>query len=272
MQQHATPAHLLGAGDPAPVTTHNAAGRAPLLVLCDHASNAVPASLAMLGLGPAALSRHIGWDIGAAAVARALAEMLDAPALISGFSRLVIDCNRSLADPTSIPAHSDGIAVPGNAGLGGADRLARAEACFRPYHHAIAARLDAFATGGIVPAIVSIHSFTPRMNGFDRPWQVGVLWDRDPRIPLPLIAALAGQGLAVGDNEPYSARAPEGFTLRRHADARGLPHVLVEIRQDEIGEAAGAARYAALLAEALQPILADPLLYRTAFYDAAVSE
>lgn len=267
MQAEPSPGSLLGPNDPAPFLLLNPEGRAELLLICDHAGQAVPASLGRLGLDEAVLARHIGWDIGAGAVTQRLAERLGAPAVLSSYSRLVIDCNRALDDPTSIPTISDGQVVPGNQELSAADKQARAEACFWPYHRALEAQLERAAGLGIVPAVISIHSFTPQMRGFDRPWHVGILWDRDPRMPVPLIAALSERvGLVVGDNQPYSARDPEGFTLRHHAVPRGLPHVLIELRQDEIATEAGADRFADHLEAALAPILADPLLYRPAIY------
>jgi predicted N-formylglutamate amidohydrolase len=264
-----SPAHftLLHADDPPPVECWNASGRAPLLLSCDHASAAVPRALNGLGLAPGAIQEHIGWDIGAAAATRALATALDAPACLSGYSRLVVDCNRDPDDLTSIPAVSDGIAVPGNRELSAEARVRRLEACFGPYHKAIVARLDAFAAAGVVPAFLSIHSFTPVMGGTARPWQVGILWDKDPRIPVPLLEALrADSGLTVGDNQPYSAREPAGFTTRYHAIARGLPHVAVELRQDLVADAAGAALWAERLAAALRPILARSEIYRVGKY------
>ncbi|MGB8840149.1 MAG: N-formylglutamate amidohydrolase [Aliidongia sp.] len=259
-------AGLLAPTDPAPFTVINPDGRAEILLVCDHAATAVPASLGRLGLDEADLARHIGWDIGAAAVTRVLAERLSAPAVLSGYSRLVIDCNRGLDDPTSIPAISDALPVPGNRSLSAADRLARAEECFWPYQRAVGAMLDRAAATGVTPVMLSIHSFTPRLNGYDRPWQVGILWDRDPRVAVPLIAHLALRGLNVGDNQPYSGRDPEGFTLLHHAVQQGLPHVLIELRQDEIDSAAGVERFAEHLEGALAPLLADPQLYRPAFY------
>ena len=259
-------AALLRADDPVPCTLLNPEGRAGLLLICDHAGQAVPAALGRLGLDEAVLSRHIGWDIGAAAVTRLLAQRLGAPAVLSSYSRLVIDCNRTLDDPTSIPTISDGHVVPGNQELSAEDKRARAEACFWPYHRAIEMQLDRALALGTAPAVISIHSFTPQMNGFDRPWHIGILWERDPRIPAPLIATLSERGLVVGDNEPYSARDPEGFTLRHHAVPRGLPHVLIELRQDEIATEAGAERFADHLEAALTPILADPDLYRPAIF------
>jgi len=253
---------LIGPDDPPPVELIES-GAAPLLLTCDHASNAVPRTLKGLGLASEALAQHIGWDIGAAAVTRRLAAALDAPAVLSGYSRLVIDCNRDPADPSSIPARSDGIAVPGNCHLAPEARHARRRACFEPYHARIAAWLAASAAPPRVPALLSIHSFTPAMQGRARPWHVGILWNKDGRIPLPLLAALRAEpGVVVGDNEPYSAREPAGYTVRHHAEARGLPHVAIELRQDLVATDAGAAAWAVRLQAALAPILARPELYR----------
>jgi predicted N-formylglutamate amidohydrolase len=253
----------LAPDDPAPVEICHGAGKAPVLLACDHASNAVPRSLGQLGLAPEALAQHIGWDIGAAAVTRHLAAALDAPAALAGYSRLVVDCNRDPDDPTSIPESSDGVAVPGNRQLSSEARAGRHAACFEPYHAAIAARLTALLAAGTAPALISIHSFTPVMRGVVRPWHVGILWDRDARIPIPLLAALrADPAIAVGDNEPYSAREPAGYTVRHHAVARGLPHVAVELRQDLVASAVGASSWAARLAAALRPILARREIYR----------
>ena len=258
---------LLQAGDPPPFTVLNPLGRAKVLLVCDHASLAVPKALAGLGLAESDLSKHVGWDIGAAALTHELSRRWDAPAVLSGYSRLVVDCNRTLGEPTSMPEISDGIRVPANLGLAREQAEARAAECYWPYHGAVAAALDRFAAAGVAPAVVSMHSFTPHMNGFDRPWEIGVLWDRDPRLAVPLIANLARlHGLTVGDNEPYSARDPHGFTLRHHVIPRGLPNVLLEMRQDEVGTGAGVLRYADYLETAFAPILADPSLYRPALY------
>jgi len=255
---------LLGPDDPLPFEVLQPERQAPVLVICDHASRAIPRALGRLGLDDAALMPHIGWDIGAAQLTRRLAELLDAPAVLCGYSRLVIDCNRGLGDATSIPAESDGVAVPGNVGLTPAARVARVAACFRPYHDAIAAQLAEFAARGAAPIVFSIHSFTPIMNGAERPWHVGVLWNHDPRVPVPLIAELAAADprRVVGDNEPYSAREPAGYTIRTHAEPAGLPHAAIEIRQDLIDTPAGAAYWAEALAAALGPILAKPEIFR----------
>jgi predicted N-formylglutamate amidohydrolase len=256
------PEPFLDADDPPPFRVVNPDGQAPVLLLCDHASRTVPRRLGNLGLADADLRRHIGWDIGAADVTERLACRLDAPAVLSGYSRLVIDCNRWPDHPTAIPEVSDGIAVPGNKGLMERERRARLDACFTPYHDAVKARLAAFAERGVTPAVLMIHSFTPQMNGAQRPWHIGILWDNDPRIPVPLMRNLAADPmLVVGDNEPYSAREPAGYSIRVHAMSAGLPHALIEIRQDLIDTAGGAAEWAGILAKAVEPILAGTDLY-----------
>jgi predicted N-formylglutamate amidohydrolase len=254
---------LLGPGDPEPVTVLNPEGRSPVLLLCDHASNAIPASLGTLGLDEIALARHIAYDIGAAEVTRMLAERFDAAAVLSGYSRLIIDLNRELGDPTSIPVISDGVVVPANRTLDPTEVAQRVDALFWPYHSAIAREIDRLRGRGQVPAIVSIHSFTPVMRGFERPWHIGVLWDRDARLAKPVIERLrADPRLVVGDNEPYTGRGDDESTMNRHAASAGLPHLLVEIRQDLIDTRHGAAEWAKIFGDALEGVLADDTLYR----------
>ncbi len=254
---------LLGADDPPPFEPVNADGRAGAVLVCDHASCAVPAALDQLGLDESLLGRHIGWDIGAADVARRLAVLLDAPALLAGYSRLVIDCNRPLGAPASIPRFSDGIEVPGNRNVDATGARARTEACFRPYHAAVGAAIKRLGERlGGAPAVISVHSFTPLLDGGERPWHVGILWDRDPRIAEPLIAALAADPeICVGDNQPYSGREPVPYTIPTHAVARRLPHVTIELRQDLVDTHRGAEAWANRLAAALDGVLADPGLH-----------
>jgi predicted N-formylglutamate amidohydrolase len=253
---------LLGPDDPPPF--EEISGAAPVVLVCDHASNIVPRALSTLGLPRERLEEHIGWDIGAAAVTRLLAPMLDAAAVLCGYSRLVMDCNRDPTDPSSIPEKSDGVAIPGNRGLSPEARTARREDIFAPYHAAIEARLDRIRETGHMPAVISIHSFTPVMKGFARPWHVGILWDDDPRLAVPLMRALGEEpGLVVGDNQPYSARDPVGYTVEHHAQIKGLAHVAIELRQDLIAADAGAREWAERLARSLSPILARPEIYRT---------
>jgi predicted N-formylglutamate amidohydrolase len=253
---------LIAATDPPAVEFCHERGQAPVLLTCDHASRRVPKALDNLGLADELIARHIGWDIGAAEVTRRLAPLLDAPAILAGYSRLVIDCNRRPEDSTLIPSESDGVVIPGNASLSETERRARRDAIFDPYHSAIAAWIAARRARGIAPAVISMHSFTPVMKGFQRPWHVGILWDGQGRIALPLLAALRAEpDLVVGDNEPYSAREPVGYTQRHHAFEAGLPHVAIELRQDLVADAQGAAPWAERLARVLKPILARNELY-----------
>jgi predicted N-formylglutamate amidohydrolase len=231
------------AGDPA----------AGLIILCDHAANRVPEDYGDLGLGPEEFRRHIAYDPGAAAVTSGLARQLGVPAVLSTFSRLLIDANRGEDDPTLIMRLSDGAVVPGNAGVDAAERERRIARFYAPYHAAITAAIDACLERGAVPALVSIHSFTPVWRGRKRSWHAGVLWDRDPRLAEPLIAALAADpNLVVGDNEPYSG-ALANDTLYRHGTRRGLAHALIEIRQDLIADEAGAHAWS----ERLAAVVAD---------------
>lgn len=249
---------LLAGDEPPPFEIANSGGAAPLVLVCDHASNRVPRALHHLGLGPAPLREHIAWDIGAADVARRLARRFDAPLALTNYSRLVIDCNRALADPTSIPGESDGIAVPGNRGLSQGERLQRAEALFNPYQGAVARLIAQKAERGPAPAVISIHSFTPVFQRTRRPWHVGVLWNEDRRLAIPLMRALGRDAdIAVGDNEPYSARDGIGYTIAVHAESAGLPHVALEIRQDLIATAAGAGHWAGIVGDALAAAFAD---------------
>jgi predicted N-formylglutamate amidohydrolase len=254
---------LLGPEDPPPFELINPKGDARLVFFCDHGGRAFPKTLGHLGVSHAALEQHIAWDIGIAKLARRLAAALNAPAALATYSRLVIDCNRRLNDPTSIPQESDRIAVPGNRGLSAEDRAMRAQAIFQPYHNEVGAMIRRKLDGGVVPAVISLHSFTPVMNDFQRPWHVGVLWHRDPRIPVPLMARLAKEpGLCVGDNEPYSGRDEHGYSIIAHAENLGLPHALIEVRQDLIADDSGVAHWASVLERVFRHVLADDGLYR----------
>ncbi|NIW04288.1 MAG: N-formylglutamate amidohydrolase [Gammaproteobacteria bacterium] len=253
---------ILAPGEPPPFEVVNPQGTAGVLIVCDHASNAVPARLARLGLGEEALAQHVAYDIGAADVARCLAAMFDAPLVLAGYSRLVIDPNRHLSDPTSIVEASDSISIPGNRGLSVWEEIQRAQEFFYPYHDAIHVSLERIRRQGRVPAVVAVHSFTPVYAGIRRPWQVGVLWHRDPRIARPLLQRLERlPDLCVGDNQPYNAREPVGYTMDAHCEHNGYPHVLIEIRQDLIDDEKGAGFWAELLHSYLAEILADPGLY-----------
>ena len=236
-----------------PFEVVNPNGQAQALVICDHASRFIPPEYGNLGVPEEEIARHIGWDIGAADVARELARLLDAAAVLCGTSRLVIDCNRRLDDPSSIPEVSDGTPVPGNRGLTAAQRRLRAERHFAPYHAEIERRLAAFASP---PALVSVHSFTPVMAGRARPWHVGLLYDEDDRLARPLIDGLRREeGLVVGDNEPYSGRSPMGYALGTYGNGRGLAPAIFEVRQDLIEIPEKAHIWARRIANILRPLL-----------------
>ena len=223
-----------------------------VLLVCDHASNRLPAGYGTLGLTQEAFERHIGYDIGAAQLARALSARLDAPAILGGYSRLLIDLNRGAEDPTLIMALSDGALIPGNHPLPAEERARRLALYYEPYHAAISAALDTMLARGLEPKIISLHSFTPVWRGRARPWHVGVLWNKDGRLAHPLLEALRAEAdLVVGDNEPYSGEL-EDDCMDRHGTKRGLPHVLIEIRQDLLGTVAGIAAWADLLARAIR--------------------
>lgn len=255
-------ADLLQPGDPPPVEIFNEGGTAPTLLICDHAGRAVPLRLGNLGVDSAAFERHIAWDIGAAEVARRLAIRLDAPLIHAVYSRLVVDVNRRPDDPTCMPEESDGTCVPANCGLSPAVRAERVTALHEPYHAAVATRLATMRRIA-VPAVISVHSFTPVFKGFERPWHIGVLWNRDGRLARPLMAGLAAvDGVVVGDNQPYSGQDEHGYTLPRHVERAGIPHVLLEIRQDMIDTRRGAEEWSEILYGALAPLLADPALRR----------
>ena len=237
---------------------HVIAGDAPArwVVTCDHATNRVPLSVngGTLGLPCEDMARHIAWDVGAAGVARALARRLGGAAVLSDFSRLVIDPNRGEDDPTLVMRLYDGTIVPANRHLDPAERARRIDAFHRPYHDALTRVLAARAA----PVIVSIHSFTPRLRGRPpRPWEVGVLFADDRRLSDPLIARLRSAGdLTVGANQPYTGALP-GDAMDRHAVAHGRLHVLIELRNDLISDEAGQERWAARLAPALVGALHD---------------
>jgi predicted N-formylglutamate amidohydrolase len=247
----------MAASDPdeSPVELQPGALDGGVLFICDHASNALPRAYGNLGLPAGEFSRHIAYDIGAATVTRHLAAHFDAPAILTRFSRLLIDPNRGCDDPTLVMRLSDGALIPGNARIGAGEIDRRRKLYWQPYRDAVRLQLDAMLATGVVPAIVSVHSFTPVWKSFARPWQVAVLWDSDPRMARPIIASLRAAGVTVGDNEPYDG-ALKGDTLYEHGTLRGLPHVLVECRQDLVRSDDGATHWAEVLAHHLRPVLA----------------
>jgi predicted N-formylglutamate amidohydrolase len=258
----AQPQELFSADEAALFALVNAAATAPILLVCDHASRRIPRKLGTLGLDEAALCRHIAWDIGAAELTRRLAHRLGATAVLAGYSRLVIDLNRQPGDPQSIVRESDGTLIPGNQNLTPEEAEWRAEAILWPYHHAIDQAFARLRRHGPEPLFFSVHTFTPSIGGEDRLWDLGVLWNRDPRLAMPLIDQLRRiPGMVVGDNEPYSGREI-AYTLNLHAGAAELAHAAIEVRQDHCETAAELDRWAELLAGALQTVLGMPHVHR----------
>ena len=252
-----------GAARP-PVERVEGSPTAGLLLLCDHASNALPAHHGTLGLPEAQLARHIAYDIGAAAMTRRLAERLGAPAVLSTFSRLLIDPNRGADDPTLVMRLSDGAIVPGNARVDAAEIAHRLDTYWRPYRSAVRAAIDRLSADGSTPVVVSMHSFTDRWKGVARPWEIGVLWDTDDRLARPLMAGLREAGFLVGDNEPYDG-ALEGDTLDEEVTRRGIAGLLIEARQDLVADEAAAHAVADRIAPVLERVAAQPELHRPAF-------
>ena len=251
---------------------YNEGGKASVLLVADHASPYFPASMNQLGVDDWVLDRHVAWDIGSDQLTRHLADLLDAPAILAGFSRLIIDPNRQLDDPTAIVEISDGITIPGNLGLSQEQKDLRVQSFFRPYHDAISARLDRFQASGIVPAMISVHTCTPVFAQVVRPWHIGIMWDKDPRLAFPMMEKLRRiDGVCFGDNEPYSGRHAHDFTIDFHAEPRGLPHVGIEVRQDLVRHDEGARKWGGILAAVLDECLADKKLYRKLETDLPVS-
>ncbi len=244
-------ASLLGPDEPPAVETVNGDSDALFMFVCDHASHRIPKMLGDLGVSEAHRQTHIGWDIGAAELARQLAAAFKAPLFLTGYSRLVIDCNRPLVSDGSIPATSAGIEIAANKNLSDADRRLRHDTLFHPYHRAIAAHLDRRHARKVPTALLAIHSFTPDYPGESRPWHVDFGYQRDRRLAGLLIDGLQEPGILVGDNLPYAVEDESDYAIPVHGEQRGLPHVLVEIRQDTLADAAGIARWGNRLTDLL---------------------
>jgi predicted N-formylglutamate amidohydrolase len=231
---------ILAANELPSVAVHNAGASSPFLLLGDHAGNRIPASLRELGLDATERKRHIAWDIGVAELGVRLADRIDASFIHQAYSRLVIDCNRRPGAPDSIPEVSDLTTIPGNEGLDAAQAELRAAAIFEPYQRTISEEIDRRAANGLETVLVALHSFTPSMGGFDRPWHVGILHDGgDNRFARGMIEALrADPALNLGDNEPYSMDTID-FTIPFHAYPRRLLYAEIEVRQDLLQDAGG---------------------------------
>jgi predicted N-formylglutamate amidohydrolase len=247
-----TETSLLDPDEPDPVAFDNEAGGSAFFLTCDHAGRAIPRRLGRLGLPEAETLRHIAWDIGIGGVGQRLSELLDAACIRQAYSRLVIDCNRDPAVPSSIPEISETTEIPGNRGLTPAARAARIASVFTPYHERIAAALDRRTAADRSTALIALHSFTPVFKGTARPWHAAVLFNRDPRLARALAQLLRAEGgLVIGENEPYAVSDQTDYTVPVHGERRRLPYVEIEIRQDQIADPAGQAVWAERLARLL---------------------
>lgn len=244
---------LLCGNDPAPFEIVNRDSAFPVVLVCEHAGRTIPAGLGYLGVDGCALRSHIAWDIGAAAVARAAAADLGAPLILQPYSRLVIDCNRPIEAADSIPAVSDGIVIPGNVNLSAAEREARVDSVFTPFHDAITDRLDA------VPrkAALAIHSFTPVLDGLERKLDIGFLFRNHAATSERLARALSERraDIRIGFNEPYTVTDHSDWFVPVHGERRGLRHSLIEIRNDHLRTQADCARWASALADSIRALL-----------------
>ena len=226
---------MLPESEPPPFEVRNPQGSAPVLIACDHAGNRIPEYLENLGLHNDWLETHIAWDIGARQVAIQLSRLFDAPLILARYSRLVIDLNRHLDDPALIADESDHVPVPGNQNLGDADRQRRIDQFFHPYHNQYSGLVNRMIEKHFDPVIISVHSFTPCMDGFNRPWHFGVLHDEDDALARWLLDAFAKlPDRIIGDNQPYHAGHPQGYAQQVHARDRRAGIAILEIRQDLI--------------------------------------
>lgn len=233
-------------GRVSPVAVHNESGKSRIVLVCEHASNYLPDYLNNLGLPASMMVEHIAWDPGALGVAKKLSSMLDARLVYANVSRLMLDINRTPGHAGSIVEISESTKIPGNIGLSDAERAARVEAIYEPFHATLAS-----AAGGVrdpSPWVVSVHSFTPVYKGVSRPWEIGILHNEDQRLSVPLLAALQkDRNLVVGDNEPYAPTDGVYHTIERHTAPNGYPGAMIEIRNDLISDDAGERAWASRL-------------------------
>jgi predicted N-formylglutamate amidohydrolase len=247
-------ATLLAQDEPGPFRVMSPLAEKPILLVCDHASHRFPKSLGSMGLDPFARRCHLAIDIGAGPLTESLSDSLGVTAVLQNYSRLIVDCNRQLMDPGAFLEYGDGILVPGNRNLHQADKDLRADTLYWPYHRAIDEQVQRLRQAGPPPAFIAIHSFTPVLNGESRAWQIGVLWDKDERLRHIFLEGFRDAGYYVGDNVPYSGKAPQDFTIDHHAEEIGLPHIGIEIRQDLLRNKKGVAQIAQVMHKIIESI------------------
>jgi predicted N-formylglutamate amidohydrolase len=259
------PAKLLQKGEPPVVRVVNPKGKGKYVIVCDHASNRVPKALKNLGLKKSELKQHIAWDPGTEDIGLHMSKKMNAAAVIAGYSRLVVDLNRGDDHPEVMRSVSDHVRIPGNANLTEAQKQQRLDEMFWPYHAEITRALKRFTAKGVAPVLISIHSFTPEMDGFKRPWHIGVLWNRQEKLARALVKNLRRNNpdLVIGENEPYSLKAANFLknTISTHAESKGLPYIIVEFRQDLVDTKKKAVEWAEIFIESLLPALSEPGLH-----------
>ena len=247
---------LLASDEPSAVEVND--GDGPFVVVCEHASSRIPAALGTLGLGPSDLRRHIAFDIGAAEVAARLAERVGGTLVTQRYSRLVIDCNRDPGLPDAITTLSEDTPIPGNVDIAAEERQSRLAEIWAPFHAALDRLIDDRLAAKRPTTLVTVHSFTPVYRGVSRPWHVGVISTDERYLAERVLAALRRDpALVVGDNQPYSAKDNVDYTIRRHGRDRGLPHVMIEIRNDIVGDEVGQRNWAERLAAILGSVELD---------------
>lgn len=244
---------LIGPDEPEPFEIVNEEASSPVVLVCEHAGRVIPKSLGSLGLDEPPLNDHIAWDIGADGLTRLLATRLGATAILQPYSRLVIDCNRPVIAPDSIPEISDGVPIPGNRNLTDTDQQARIDAIFRPFHQAVDRVLDSRRC----KAAFAIHSFTPVMEGFLRPWDISFLYRHDTSTSRTLAASIGGLNpeLTIGMNQPYQIEDRSDWFVPQHAERRRLPHSLIEVRNDHLRSDRASLLWADRLAGAITSVM-----------------
>ena len=256
---------LLDADEPPAYDILNAGGNPAIILTCEHAGDIVPRKLNLLGMTPDDYKCHYAVDIGVRDVTRYLSGMLNAPAILGNYSRLVVDLNRDADHPTTFAPTGEGKPVPGNIDLSDDDKAQRIREIYEPYHQTLTGIIDRVMASGTIPVIVSVHSYTPRFFAFDRPWEIAFLSSDDYRLSGGLIGYFRRLGYQVGDNEPYDHRIVRGSSVNRHGGLRRLPNTMVEFRNNMISNEKDAFFWAKLLADGLQEVLADPAM--ATYYD-----
>ncbi len=244
---------LLAPDEPPPFLGENLDGKSAFVLVCEHGGRRLPRALGDLGLDEAARTAHIAVDLGALGLARALAARLDAPLAHQPYSRLVCDCNRRPDVASFIPELGEGLVIPGNQNLQPEEWERRRDAIWRPFHASLAALLERRRLAGLATLLVSIHSFTPVFLGKARPWQAGILFERNRDLAPSLLSLMhTSLGDLVGDNQPYRMSRQDDFTIPVHGEDRGLPCAEIEVRNDQLAEAVGRETWAERLEESLE--------------------